>query len=54
MYATGTVLRQIFQTARCEDIEYQAVKKDGTVIDILLSSYFERDMDDRKSGPDRA
>ncbi|WP_084534443.1 EAL domain-containing protein [Paraburkholderia dilworthii] len=45
IYATDTVLPHLFQTGRCEDIEYQAVKKDGTVIDILLSSYFERDMD---------
>lgn len=41
-YATGTVIPELFRTGHCERIEYQAVHKDGTVIDILLSSIIER------------
>jgi diguanylate cyclase (GGDEF)-like protein/PAS domain S-box-containing protein len=44
-YATGTVIPELFRTGQCEGIEYQAVHKDGTVIDIVVSSFIEREPD---------
>jgi diguanylate cyclase (GGDEF)-like protein/PAS domain S-box-containing protein len=44
-YATETVIPELFRTGRCEGIEYQVVRKDGTLIDIVLSSVVERDDD---------
>jgi len=42
-YATETVIPELFRTGRCQGIEYQAVRKDGTLIDIVLSSVIQYD-----------
>ncbi|MGF1482099.1 MAG: PAS domain S-box protein [Cyanophyceae cyanobacterium] len=42
-YAEEEALPQFFQTGICRDISYQMVKKDGEVIDVLLSAVAERD-----------
>ncbi|WP_158907042.1 EAL domain-containing protein [Burkholderia sp. L27(2015)] len=42
-YATEVIIPELFRTGRCKDIEYQMVRKDGVLIDILLSSFIERD-----------
>ncbi|WP_342619810.1 PAS domain S-box protein [Rhodoferax sp. GW822-FHT02A01] len=42
-YATNDVLPNFFESGRIEDIEYQMVRKDGTVIDIVMSAILERD-----------
>lgn len=39
----ATVLQEFFRTGRCDYIEYQMVRKDGVVIDVLLSAILERD-----------
>jgi diguanylate cyclase (GGDEF)-like protein/PAS domain S-box-containing protein len=44
-YATGIVIPELFRSGQCEGIEYHAVHKDGTVIDIVVSSFIERDRD---------
>lgn len=41
-YATETVIPELFRTGQCQGIEYQAVRKDGTLIDILMSSIWKK------------
>jgi diguanylate cyclase (GGDEF)-like protein/PAS domain S-box-containing protein len=45
-YATETVIPQLFRTGQCQGIEYQAVRKDGTLIDIVVSSVIQHDSSD--------
>jgi diguanylate cyclase (GGDEF)-like protein/PAS domain S-box-containing protein len=42
-YAQETVLPELLRCGRCEGIEYQARHKDGSLVDIVLSSIFEFD-----------
>ncbi|HYR25093.1 MAG TPA: PAS domain S-box protein, partial [Aquabacterium sp.] len=42
-YARKVVLPRYLQTGRCDNIEYQMVRKDGSLIDVLLSATMERD-----------
>ncbi|UCD65448.1 MAG: PAS domain S-box protein [Deltaproteobacteria bacterium] len=42
-YAEEVVLPDFFKTGYCTDIPYQFVKKDGEIIDILLSAIGDRD-----------
>jgi len=42
-YAIEVVMPELFRTGHCKDIEYQMVRKDGVLIDILLSSFIEHD-----------
>ena len=44
-YARTSVIPQLFNTGRCEDVHYQYLRKDGGVIDVLLSATLERDAD---------
>jgi PAS domain S-box-containing protein len=44
-YAEQVVLIEFFKRGYCTDIPYQIIKKDGQVIDILLSAIGERDDD---------
>lgn len=41
--ARTRVLPEFFRTGRCADVEYQMVRKDGQVVDVLLSAVLERD-----------
>lgn len=42
-YARNVVLPRYLRDGRCDHIEYQMVRKDGTLIDVLLSATMERD-----------
>ncbi|MDD2977963.1 PAS domain S-box protein [Aquabacterium sp.] len=42
-YARNVVLPRYLRDGRCDLIEYQMVRKDGTLIDVLLSATMERD-----------
>jgi diguanylate cyclase (GGDEF)-like protein/PAS domain S-box-containing protein len=42
-YATETVIPELFRTGRCKGIEYRIVRKDGTLVDIVLASIIEYD-----------
>ena len=42
-YARQVVLPEFFATGACEDIPYQMVARDGSVVDVLLSATSERD-----------
>lgn len=42
-YARNVVLPGYLREGRCDDIEYQMVRKDGSLIDVLLSATMERD-----------
>ncbi|MDX1776864.1 MAG: PAS domain S-box protein, partial [Desulfobulbales bacterium] len=44
-YAEKVVFPEFFKTGSCTDIPYQIIKKNGEVIDILLSAIGERDED---------
>jgi PAS domain S-box-containing protein len=44
-YAQRVVLPEFFRTGRCENIEYQLVRGDSTVMDVLLSATLERGAD---------
>jgi PAS domain S-box-containing protein len=44
-YAQAVVLPEYFKTGMCKDIPYQFVKKNGEIIDVLLSAIAERDTD---------
>jgi PAS domain S-box-containing protein len=44
-YAQEEVLPQFFSSGFCKEIPYQFVKKDGTIIDVLLSGIADRDDD---------
>ncbi|MBL0728544.1 PAS domain S-box protein [Piscinibacter sp. HJYY11] len=41
--ARDEVLPAFFRSGRCDDIEYEFVRKDGRVVDMLLSATLERD-----------
>ena len=43
IYAEEVVLTEFFERGYCTDIPYQIVKKDGKIIDILLSAIGDRD-----------
>ncbi len=60
-HAIKNVLPEFFRRGHCENVEYQMVAKDGRVIDVLLSSVLDDDVDrsrsrlaDRRHGRDRA
>jgi PAS domain S-box-containing protein len=42
-YAETTVLPEFFNTGFCQDIPYQFIKKNGDIIDVLLSAIADRD-----------
>ncbi len=42
-YAREVVLPAFFRDGRCERVEYQFVRRDGVVVDVLLSATLERD-----------
>lgn len=42
-YATEVVLPEFFRTGSCKEVPYQLVKKNGEILDVLLSSIAERD-----------
>ena len=44
-YAEEQVFKEFFETGCCQDISYQFIKKDGEIIDILLSAIADRDPD---------
>jgi diguanylate cyclase (GGDEF)-like protein/PAS domain S-box-containing protein len=44
-YARQVVLPEFFRAGHCRDVEYQMVRKDGEVIDVLLSAFLERQSD---------
>ncbi|MFP2960734.1 PAS domain S-box protein [Myxococcus sp. 1LA] len=46
-YAKEVVLPKFFKTGVCKDVPYQIVKKDGQVLDVLLSAISERDASGR-------
>lgn len=46
-YASEHVLPAFFKTGVCKDVPYQIVKKNGEVLDILLSAISERDVSGR-------
>ena len=46
-YARNVVLPRYLRDGRCDLIEYQMVRKDGTLIDVLLSATMERDAQGR-------
>lgn len=41
----ATILPAFFSTGRCDNVEYQMVRKDGQIIDVLLSAVLERNAD---------
>lgn len=41
-YARSVVIPNFLQSGRCDDIPYQMVRKDGSVIDVLLSAVLQR------------
>lgn len=43
------VLPAFFRTGRCADVEYQFIRKDGSVVDMVLSATLERHVDGRPS-----
>ena len=45
--ARDEVLPAFFASGRCNDVPYQMVRKDGSLIDVLLSAVLERDHDGR-------
>jgi diguanylate cyclase (GGDEF)-like protein/PAS domain S-box-containing protein len=44
-YARNVVLPRYLLTGRCDNVEYQLVRKDGSLIDVRLSAIMERDAD---------
>ena len=42
-HARDVVLPAFFRTGRCDRVEYQFMRRDGSVIDVLLSARLERD-----------
>lgn len=45
IYATTVVLPEFFRTGVCTEVPYQLVKKNGDIVDVLLSAIAERDDD---------
>ncbi|MET3123534.1 diguanylate cyclase (GGDEF)-like protein/PAS domain S-box-containing protein [Oxalobacteraceae bacterium GrIS 2.11] len=43
-YAKRSVLPEFFKSGRCDNIDYQMVTKDGTVLDVVLSAILEYDL----------
>lgn len=41
-YASQTVLPEFFRTGRCDNVAYQMLRKDGAVIEVMLSAVLER------------
>ena len=48
-YATETVIPELFRTGQCHGIEYQAMRKDGTLIDMMVSAVVQHDTGDLPS-----
>ena len=46
-YARDVVLPAFFRTGICKDVPYQFVKRDGAIVDVLLSATAERDAEGR-------
>ncbi|HVH98481.1 MAG TPA: PAS domain S-box protein [Enhygromyxa sp.] len=46
-YAVNEVLPEFFRTGVCKDVAYQLVRKDGTLLDVLLSGVVQRDAEGR-------
>ena len=44
-YAEEVILPDFFETGRCDNVPYQFIKKNGEIIDILLSATAEKDME---------
>jgi diguanylate cyclase (GGDEF)-like protein/PAS domain S-box-containing protein len=44
-YATGTVIPELFRTGQFKGAEYRAVRKDGVVIDIVVSGFIQHNPD---------
>ena len=44
-YARQVVLPEFFRVGQCRDVEYEMVRKDGKVINVLLSAFLERQSD---------
>jgi diguanylate cyclase len=44
LYARQHVLPEFFRNGRCDEISYQMLRKNGQVIDVLLSGVLERDL----------
>jgi two-component system, cell cycle sensor histidine kinase and response regulator CckA len=44
-YAVDVVLPEFYATGECWDIEYQFARRDGSVMDVMLSAVAERDAD---------
>jgi len=42
-YATTVVMPDFFRNGRCDDIKYQMIRKDGSIMDAQLSAVLERD-----------
>jgi len=42
-YATKTGIPEMFRDGQCKDLEYQMVRRDGTVMDVLLSAAIQQD-----------
>ena len=49
-HAVRNVLPEFFRSGRCDNVQYQMVCKNGSVIDVLLSAVLDNDpLGDRKS-----
>jgi PAS domain S-box-containing protein len=46
-YAEEVVLPAYFETGKCQDVPYQFIRRDGTVVDVLLSAIAEHDAEGR-------
>jgi PAS domain S-box-containing protein len=46
-YAQKVVFPDVIRTGRCDDVEYRMVRKDGSVIEVLLSAMTELDEEER-------
>src|SRR5579862_3433677 len=46
-HAVKNVLPEFFRTGRCDNVQYQMVCKDGSVIDVLLSGVLDGDASDQ-------
>src|ERR1700749_270472 len=42
-HAIKNILPEFFRTGRCDNVEYQILRKDGGVIDVLISAVLHRD-----------
>jgi len=46
-YATEVILPEFFRTGSCKEVPYQFVKKNGQIMEVLLSAIAERDNDNK-------